>query len=300
MPLSKKERPISEENRVGKLIITVALTGAQQGKGANPNLPEQPEEIIQQAIECWRAGAAAVHVHARDREGKPTAAPEVFGEIVDGIKAKTDLVICLSTGGAAKISLQERIGMVPALKPELASFNIGSTMTGRYDFENQKWLSDFTLSQSYSDLEMIARAMLEAGTKPEIEIYDPGMINNALLFEKIGAIVKPMHFSFVMGIPGQINTPTPKHLLYLSESLPEGSTWQVIGIGVHQFPMATMGMLLGGHVRVGMEDNLYISRGIMAENNAQFVEKIVRIAGEIGRPIATPDEARDILGLKKR
>ena len=190
--------------------------------------------------------------------------------------------------------------MVPALKPELASFNIGSTMTGRYDFENQKWLSDFTLSQSYSDLEMIARAMLEAGTKPEIEIYDPGMINNALLFEKIGAIVKPMHFSFVMGIPGQINTPTPKHLLYLSESLPEGSTWQVIGIGVHQFPMATMGMLLGGHVRVGMEDNLYISRGIMAENNAQFVEKIVRIAGEIGRPIATPDEARDILGLKKR
>lgn len=300
MPLSKKERPISEENRVEKLIITVALTGAQQGKGANPNLPEQPEEIIHQAFECWQAGAAAVHIHARDIEGKPTASPAVFGEIVDGIKAKTDLVICLSTGGAAKISLQERIGMVPALKPELASFNIGSTMTGRYDFENQKWLSDFTLSQSYSDLEMIARAMLEAGTKPEIEIYDPGMINNALLFEKIGGIVKPMHFSFVMGIPGQINTPTPKHLLYLSESLPEGSTWQVIGIGVHQFPMATMGMLLGGHVRVGMEDNLYISRGVMAENNAQFVEKIVRIAGEIGRPIATPDEARDILGLKKR
>jgi len=282
-----------------KLIITTALTGAQQGKEANPNLPEQPKEIIKQAIECWESGAAIVHIHARDREGKPTADPEVFREIVDGIKAKSDLVICLSTGGAAKISLEERIGMVPTLKPELASFNIGSTMTGRYDFENGKWLSDFTLSQSYSDLELIARTMLESGTKPEIEIYDPGMINNAILFEKIGAIVKPMHFSFVMGIPGQINAPTPKHLLYLSEILPEGSTWQVIGIGVHQFPMITTGMLLGGGVRVGMEDNLYVSKGVMAENNAQFVEKTVRIAREIGRPIATPDEAREILGLDK-
>lgn len=281
-----------------KLIITAALTGAQQGKDTNPNLPEQPEEIIQQAIECREAGAAIVHIHARDREGKPTADPGIFKEISDGIRAKTDLVICLSTGGAAKISLKERIGMVPALKPELASFNIGTTMTGRYDFENQKWLSDFTLSQSYSDLELIARTMLEAGTKPEIEIYDPGMINNAVLFEKIGALVKPMHFSFVMGIPGQINTPTPKHLLYLSEALPEGSTWQVIGIGIHQFPLVTMGMLMGGHVRVGMEDNLYISRGVMAKNNAQFVEKIARIAREIGRSVATPDEAREILGMK--
>ncbi|MBW2637316.1 MAG: 3-keto-5-aminohexanoate cleavage protein, partial [Deltaproteobacteria bacterium] len=229
----------------------------------------------------------------------PTADTDVFREIVDGIKEKSDLVICLSTGGAAKISMQERIGMVPSLKPDLASFNVGSTMTGRYDFKNQRWLSDFTLSQSHADLEYIARTMLEAGTKPEIEIYDTGMINNALLMQKIGVIVKPMHFSFVMGIPGQINTPTPKHLLYLSESIPEGSTWQVIGIGVNQFPMITMGMLMGGHVRVGMEDNLFISKGVMARNNAQFVEKTIRIAREIGRPVATPDEARKILGLKK-
>lgn len=282
-----------------KLIITAALTGAQQGKEANPNLPEQPGEIIQQAIECWQAGAAIVHIHARDKEGNPTASPEVFKEIVDGIKAKSDLVICLSTGGAAKISLQERIGMIPALKPELASFNIGSTMTGRYDFKNRKWLSDFTLKHSYSDLELIARTMLEAGTKPEIEIYDSGMINNALLFQKIGLIAEPMYFSFVMGIPGQQNVPTPKHLLYLSEMVPEGSTWQVIGIGVNQFPMITMGIVLGSGVRVGMEDNLYLSRGVMAEKNAQLVEKTVRIAREIGRPIATPDEAREILGLKK-
>lgn len=293
----KRETPVSQESEMEKLIITAALTGAQQGKEANPNLPEQPREIIQQALECWDAGAAVIHVHARDKGGKPTADPEVFREIVDGIKAKGDPVICLSTGGAAKISLEERVGMVPALKPDLASFNIGSTMTGGYDFRNRKWLSDFTLAQSYSDLEMIARTMLEAGTKPEIEIYDPGMINNAILLEKIGVIVKPMHFSFVMGIPGQINTPTPKHLFYLTETLPEGSTWQVIGIGIHQLPMITMGMLLGGHVRVGMEDNLYISKGVMAQNNAQLVEKAVHIAGEIGRPIASPAETRKMLGL---
>jgi 3-keto-5-aminohexanoate cleavage enzyme len=283
-----------------KLIITAALTGAQHGKEANPNLPEQPREIIQQAIACWRAGAAIVHIHARDTKGRSTADPAVFEEIVDGIKAQSNLVICLSTGGAAKITLEERIGMVPALKPELASFNIGSTMTGRYEFKSSKWLSDFTLCQSYAELELIARTMLKAGTKPEIEIYDPGMINNALLLQKIGAIAEPMHFSFVMGIPGQINAPTPRQLLYLSETIPPGSTWQAIGIGVHQFPMITMAMVLGGHVRVGMEDNLYITKGVMVENNAQLVAKTVRIATEIGRPMATPDETRKTLGLQRR
>jgi len=280
-----------------KLIITAALTGGQHGKEANPNLPEQPDEIIEQAVRCWAAGAAAVHIHARDKQGRATADPVVFQEIVEGIKNQTDLVICLSTGGAAKITLQERVAMVPALKPEMASLNIGSTMTGRYDFKADRWLSDFTLAQSYADLEFIARTMLEAGTKPEIEIYDPGMINNALLLKEIGAIQEPMHFSLVMGIPGQINAPTPKHLLYLSEALPPGSTWQVIGIGVHQFPMITMGLLLGGHVRVGLEDNLYIARGALAESNAQLVEKAVRLAHEIERPIATPDQARKMLGL---
>ncbi len=299
MPSSPRGPPGSRESDVEKLIITAALTGAQQGKEANPNLPEQPEEIVEQALECWNAGAAIVHIHARDKQGRPTANPQIFREIVDGIRARSDVVICLSTGGAAKISLDERIGMVPALRPELASFNIGSTMTGRYDFKSMRWLSDFTLAQSYSELEYIARTMLEAGTKPEIEIYDPGMINNALLLQDIGVVRSPMHFSFVMGIPGQVNAATPKHLLFLSELIPRGSTWQAIGIGVHQFPMITMAMLMGGHVRVGMEDNLYISKGVLAERNAQFVEKAVRIARELGRSIATPQEARAILGLTR-
>jgi 3-keto-5-aminohexanoate cleavage enzyme len=282
-----------------KMIITAALTGAQQGKDKNPNLPEQPDEIIAQAVECHAAGAAVVHIHARDEAGRPTADPAVFQQIVEGVQARTDLVICLSTGGAARISLTERVGMVSALQPELASFNIGSTMTGRYDLKAGRWLSDFTLAQSYADLEFIARTMLQSGTKPELEIYDPGMINNALLLQEIGVLPGPLHFSLVMGIPGQINAPTPRHLMFLVETLPPGSTWQVIGIGVHQFPMIALGMIMGGHVRVGLEDNIYISPGVWASGNAQLVAKAVRLAGEIGRPVATPDEARHILGLDR-
>ena len=279
-----------------KLIITAALTGAQHGKAANPNLPEQPEEIVSQAIECWRAGAAIAHIHARDKNGRPTSDVDVFRKIYEPLKEQTDLVICLSTGGARSLPLEDRVAVVPAFKPDLASFNIGSAMQGIYDFENKKWLVDFTLSQSFAELEFIGRAMLKSGTKAELEIYDFGMINNALLLRDMGVLLEPLHFSFVLGIPGQTTTPTPKNLLHLVESIPAGSTYQVIGIGRHQFPMVTMSIIMGGHIRVGLEDNLYIEKGKPARSNAQLVEKAVRIARELGREVATPNEARKILG----
>lgn len=281
-----------------KLIVTAALTGAQQGKAAHPNIPEQPQEIVQQAIECWRAGAAIVHCHARDKDGRPTAEVEVFRQIFEPLKAKTDLVICLSTGGARTLPLQQRVAMVPAFKPDLASFNIGSAMQGIYDFKNKKWIVDFTMAQSFADLEFIGRAMVENGTKPELEIYDYGMINNALLFRDMGVLQEPLHFSFVTGMPGQTTSATPKNLLHLVESIPPGSTYQVIGIGRHQFPMVTMGIIMGGNIRVGLEDNLYIEKGKLAQSNAQLVEKAIRIARELGREIATPQEARKILSLR--
>ena len=280
-----------------KLIVTAALTGAQHGKAANPNLPEQPNEIVRQAIECWRAGAAIAHIHARDKNGRPTSDVEVFRQIYEPLKEQTDLVICLSTGGARSLPLNDRVAVVPAFKPDLASFNIGSAMQGIYDFKNEKWLVDFTMAQSFADLEFIGRAMLENGTKAELEIYDVGMINNALLFRDIGILKEPLHFSLVLGIPGQATTATPKNLLHLVESLPPGSTYQVIGIGRHQFPMVTMGMIMGGHVRVGLEDNLYMERGKLAQSNAQLVEKAVGIARQLGRENATPTEAREILSL---
>ena len=281
-----------------KLIITAALTGAQQGKAANPNLPEQPGEIVAQAIECWRAGAAIAHIHARDTDGRPTSDVEVFRQIYEPLKDQTDLVICLSTGGARSLPLKDRVAVVPAFKPDLASFNIGSAMQGIYDFKNKKWLVDFTMAQSFADLEFIGRTMLKNGTKPELEIYDYGMINNALLFRHIGVLKDPLHFSLVMGIPGQTTSATPKNLLHLVESIPPEATYQVIGIGRHQFPMITMGMIMGGHIRVGLEDNLYIEKGKLAQGNAQLVEKAVRMARELGREIASPAEARRILSLE--
>ncbi len=283
---------------IDKVIITAALTGAQQGKAANPNLPEQPEEIIEQAIDCWRAGAAIVHIHARDKAGRATADVNVFRQIVEGIRAECDVILNLTTGGAiAGLPLAERIAVVPELKPEIASFSVGSAMVGRYDSEAHRWIRDFTMALSYADLEFIARTMLENGTRPELEIYDLGMINNALMLRELGLLSDPLYFNFVMGIPGQVLAATAKNLLHLVESIPANAHWVVTGIGRHEFPMAAMAIAMGGHARVGLEDNVYISKGVLAKSNAQLVEKVVRLVRDIGREPATPDEARAILSI---
>ncbi len=280
-----------------KLIICVALTGNFHTKVDNPNLPEKPEEIIKQAYECWEAGASIIHVHARDEQNRPTTDVAVFGKIIEGIKEKCDAIICVSTGGAATIPLEKRLELIPTFKPELASFSVGAGVTGRYDFKERKWVRDFILRQNYSELEYISRTMLENGTKPELEIYDTGFINNVMLLKEIGALKEPLHFNFVMGIPGQCILPTPKNLLHLVESIPPNSTWQAAGMGRHAFPIAAVTIVLGGHVRIGMEDSIYISKSELAKSNAQFVEKIVRMTDDIGREIATPKEARKILNI---
>lgn len=280
-----------------KVVITAALTGAQQGKDANPNIPIAPGEIIDQAQECLAAGAAIIHIHARDKEGKPTADVEVFREIVEGIKERADAVFCLSTGGAATIPLEERIGMVPALKPDFASFSVGSGLTGRYDREKKEWIRDFNLAQNFKDLEYIARTMLENKVRPELEIYDLGMISNAVLLRDIGAIAEPMHFNLVLGMPGQGPAATVKNYLHHSETLPEGSTWHATGIGRNEFKVVAMAVLMGGHVRVGLEDNIYLEKGVLAPGNAALVEKAVRIIRNLGAEPATPDEAREIFKL---
>jgi len=280
-----------------KVVITAALTGARQGKEANPNIPISPDEIINQALDCLSAGAAIIHIHARDKEGKPTADPKVFKEIVDGIKEKGDAIFCLSTGGAATIPLEERIRMVPALKPDFASFSVGSGLTGRYNKDKKEWTVDFNLTQSLKDLEFIARTMLDNGVRPELEIYDLGMISNAMLLRDIGVIKDPMHFNLVLGMPGQGPKPTIKNYLHLSETIPEGSTWHATGIGRHEFEVVAMAVLLGGHVRVGLEDNIYLEKGVLAPSNASLVEKAVRIIRDLGNVPATPKEAREILKL---
>lgn len=285
---------------MGKLIITAALTGAQQGKEANPNLPEQPDEIIAQAIECWRAGAAVVHIHARDKQGKATSDTAVFRQIVAGIRAANcDVVINLTTGGAiAGLPLAERIAVVPELKPEIASFSVGAAMVGRYDRKGGRWLRDFTMPISYAGMETIARTMLANGVKPELEVYGAAMLNNVAILREQGWLDDPLWVNFVMGIPGQVTAATPKNLLHLVDNLPPHAYWLVTAIGGRaHFRLAAMSMAMGGHVRTGLEDNVYIRKGELADSNAQMVEKMIRLAREIGREVASPAEARQILQL---
>ncbi len=293
-----------EASILDKAIITAALTGAQQGKEANPNLPEQPDEIAQQAIECWRAGAAIIHIHARDAYGKATSDVRVFRRIVEGIRAAgCNVVINLTTGGAiAGLPLRERIVVVPELKPEIASFSVGAAMVGRYDAEQKRWARDFTMPISYADMETIARTMQENGVRPELEVYDAGMLNNVAMLREQGWLADPLWINFVMGIVGQVTPATPKNLMHLVESLPPAARalWLVSAIGGRaHWQMAAVAMALGGHARTGLEDNVYIERGVLASGNAQMVEKMARIARDIGREIATPDDAREMLRLRK-
>lgn len=284
------------------VIITAALTGAQQGKKANPNLPEQPGEIISQAVECVEAGASVVHIHARDREGKATADLNVFAEIVEGIRSRSDAVINLTTGGAvAGLPLAERVEVISRLQPEIGSFSLGSgALLGRWSSEINAFTPDkvVPLFSSYAEMLEVAAIFRKAGTRPELEIYHAGMIGNLRALFDRGAFTDPLWVNFVTGIGGEITDASVESVLPLIRSLPKGARWLVSGIGArNHFRMAAAACLLGGHVRVGLEDNVYLEPGLKAESNAVLVERAVRLANDLGRRPTTPGETREILDL---
>ena len=287
-----------------RTIVTCALTGAQQGKDANPNLPEQPDEVVAQGLEAWRAGAAILHLHARDTAGKATGDVAIFRRIVEGLRgAGCDAVLNLTTGGAiAGLPLEERIRVVPELQPDIASFSVGSgLLLGRYDNEAEAWTRDrvVPLFGSHADLERVMRIFQGSGTRPELEVYHSGMLNNIRALQARGVLDDPLLVNFVMGIPGECTEPTVKNLLYMVEGLPPGAQWLVSAIGArHHFRMLGAAVAMGGHVRVGLEDNVYISRGELATSNGQIVEKAVRILRELGVEPASPAEARSQLKLR--
>ena len=290
---------------MAKTIITCALTGAQQGKEANPNLPEQPAEIIDQGLEAWRAGAAILHIHARDENGKAASDVAIFREITEGLRARgCDAIFNLTTGGAvAGLALEERLRVVPELTPEIASYSAGSgCLLGRHDKRAGGWVRDrvVPLFSSHAELERVARIFQESGTKPEIEIYHAGMLNNLSDLHALGVFDEPLLVNFVMGIPGEVSRATVKNLLFLVESIPAGARWLVSAIGArNHFRMLGAVVAMGGHVRVGMEDNVYIERGRLARSNGEIVEKAARVLRDLGGEPASPDEARALLGLKQ-
>jgi len=271
-----------------KLIITAAITGSRISREATPHIPITPEEIAQSAIECWKAGAAMVHIHVRDPQtGLGTQDVEIFRKVVDRVREKTDLILCLTTSGIPGRNLPTAERLAPlALKPEVASFDAGSINLGGSVFMNPP---EF--------LEQAAEKMRAAGVKPELEIFDLGMLLTCLRMRGEGKLDEPLHFQLVLGTPWGAPA-TPKSLIYLHEYIPANATWSIIGIGKSHLPMSMMAMAMGGHIRVGMEDNIYYNRGVLAKTNAQFVERIVRLAREYGREVATPAEARKILKLR--
>lgn len=272
-----------------KLIITAAITGSRITREATPYIPITPEEIVTSATECWEAGAAIVHIHVRDpNTGLGTQDTELFRQVVAPLRERTDLVLCLTTSGipGRNLAIEERLAPLE-LEPELASLDAGSINLGGSVFINTP---EF--------LQAAAVRMREVGVKPELEIFDMGMMVTCLRMREEGYLIDPLHFQFVLGTPWGIPA-TPKSLLHLIDYLPERSTWSVIGIGRAHLPISMMGLILGGHIRVGMEDNVYYRRGELAKTNAQFVERIVRITTEYGREVATPEDARQILRLGK-
>ncbi|NLW23229.1 MAG: 3-keto-5-aminohexanoate cleavage protein [Tissierellia bacterium] len=270
-----------------KLIITAAICGAEVTKEHNPNVPYTVEEIGREAESAYNAGASIIHLHVRYDDGTPTQDKERFRECIEEIKKRCpDVIIQPSTGGAVGMSDEERLQPVELL-PEMASLDCGTLNFG----------GDEIFVNTETTIKNFGRTMIEKGVKPEIEVFDKGMVDYAIKYAKEGYILEPMHFNFVLGIQ---MAATARDLAFMVDSIPPGSTWTVTGIGRHEMPMAALGIVMGGHVRVGFEDNVYLEKGVLAKSNGELVEKVVRIAKELGRPIATPDEAREILGLKRR
>ena len=268
-----------------KLIITACLTGAEVTREQQPNLPLTPEEIAEAAYQCFLAGASMVHIHARDEEGNPTQDYETYKQIKEKIEEKCNIIFQPSTGGATWHTPQQRMQPIE-LKPEMATLSLGTCNFGDDVFMNTE-----------ENIKIFAKRMNELGVKPELECFEKGMVDTALRLAKKGLINSPMHFDFVLGVPGAIGAEI-RDLLYMVESIPSGSTWTAAGVGRYQLPINMATILMGGHVRTGFEDNVYFKKGELATSNAQLVERIARLSKELGREVATPDEARVILGLK--
>ena len=262
-----------------KLIITAAEH--------NPAVPYTVEECVREAKSAYNAGASLIHLHVREDDGTPTQSKERFKVIIDAIRKECpDVIIQPSTGGAVGMTNDERLQPTELL-PEMATLDCGTLNFGGDDiFENTE-----------NTIKYFGQRMIERGIKPELEVFDKSMIDMALRLHRKGYIQAPMHFDFVMGVNGGIGGEL-RDFVFLRGSIPSDATYTVAGIGRYEFPLAAAAIIDGGHVRVGFEDNVYLSKGVLAKSNGELVEKVVRIAREFGRDIATPAEARQILSLK--
>ncbi|MBE9503550.1 MAG: 3-keto-5-aminohexanoate cleavage protein [Proteobacteria bacterium] len=266
------------------LIITCAIVGAEMTREDTPYLPLTPDELAMAAKQAVNAGASIIHLHVRDEQGKPTQRVDIFKEVTAKIRNQCDCIIQYSTGGAVGTPLDERCAPL-ALKPEMASLSMGTMNFGTDIFEN-----------SEKTIRSIAEAIVKNGIMAELEIFDYGMMDTVYRYLRKGWIPEKFHVDFVLAVPGGMGG-SLKNLLLLVDRLESRQSWTVAGIGPFQLPLAIHAITMGGHVRVGLEDNIYYRKGELAKSNVQLVERIVRIAGEMDRPVATVTETRNILGL---
>jgi 3-keto-5-aminohexanoate cleavage enzyme len=270
-----------------KVIITAAVVGAEVTRAQNPAVPYTPAEIAAAAVAAGRAGAACVHLHARWPDGRPSQEAAHFREIIDRIRgAGSDVVVQCSTGGAVGMSVDERLGSLVD-GAEMGTLNLGTMNFGDDVFENRR-----------PDIVRIAGRLRERGLVPECEVYDAGMLETLRWLLEKGHLAAPYHVQLVLGVPGGM-TASERNVSFLLESFPEPTHWSIAGVGRFQLPMAELSLRLGGHVRVGLEDNLFVSKGVLAKGSDELVARAVELAGKAGREPATPAEARRILGVPR-
>ena len=272
-----------------KVIITVATTGAWPSKKDNPNIPLTPKEIAEDVFECWKAGAAIAHLHMRDDDGLGTMDKEKFRETISLIREKCDIIINCTTSGDLNATDENRMAHLIELKPEMASYDAGS----------MNWMHNSLFLNTPQFLEKLGATMIENQVKPEIEIFDAGMVYNALYYLKKGFLKAPLHFQFVLGAAGG-TAATVENLVYLKSLIPKDSTWSALGIGSGHIPIMLTGIAMGGHLRVGMEDNVFYAKNQLATSNAELVARAARLIRESNKTVASSEDARNILGLIRK
>jgi len=278
-----------------KVVVSCALTGALTTRSQCPAIPYTPAEIGEESRRAAEAGAAIVHIHARNDDGTPTWSPDTFRRIFEEVRSRSEVIINFSTGSVG-IPAAERVAHISELKPEMAALNMGSMNYAIYSEKRKEFYHDHVFANPFHDIRFFLEAMNEAGVRPEMECFDSGHIGNTRPLIDLGVLKPPYQFSLVMGVLGGIPAGT-RNLVHQVGSLPAESHWQVIGIGLEQWRLVAAAITMGGNVRVGLEDNFYLEAGRMAGSNGDLVEKAARLCRDLGREVASIGEARELLGL---
>jgi uncharacterized protein (DUF849 family) len=280
------------------VVITAALTGVLATREQCPAIPYTPKEIGEEAKRAADAGAAIVHIHARTATGAADWSVETFGDILSEVRARTDVIVNFSTG-AIGVPVEERVAHIRELRPEIGALNMGSMNYAIYSEKKKAFYHDHVFANPFKDIQFFLEAMNGTGVRPELECFDTGHIANTAPLIDMGILKPPYQFSLIMGVLGGIPG-TTRHLINQVDTLPEGSHWQVIGIGLKQWELVAAAITTGGNVRVGLEDNFYLEEDRMAKSNGELVDKAARLARDLGRSVATIEEARKILCLSGR